>query len=155
MRFAKKVNESSKNVILNTEEIFVLNDRLIKKLKLLAIESTLKRARICLHESINKPVHEMIIVAHISSIIEPHKHPLDKPESYHVIEGKLGIEIFDDSKKTIKSLVLSCDNHPKMYRIVGDVWHQPKALTTWVVYHEVAVGPFSKDSDVIFWDVTK
>ena len=37
-----------------------------------------------------------------------------------------------------------------MYRITGKVWHQPIPLTEWVVYHEVATGPFNKDEDVIY-----
>lgn len=155
MTTKRKVPFESQNVIVNSEEIFVLTDEIIKKLKALAEKSELKRARICLHEDLDDLVHEMIIVSHVSSIIEPHKHPVGKPESYHVIEGQLGVEIFNDKKETLNSLVLSSMEHPKMYRIMGDVWHRPRALTNWVVYHEVAAGPFNKQSDVIFWDINK
>lgn len=148
----KKITSQSQNVLMNSEEVFVLTHELIKKLKVLAESSTLKRARICLHEDLNNSVHEMVIVSHVSSVVKPHKHPRDKPESYHVIEGQLGVDIFNDRKETLQSLVLSSSKHPKMYRITGDVWHQPRALTDWVVYHEVAAGPFKKQTDVIFWD---
>ena len=151
----EKIAFDSQNVIVNSEEIFVLTDQIIKELKTLAEKSELKRSRICLHEDLNDSVHEMIIVSHVSSVIEPHKHPLNKPESYHVIEGQLGVEIFNEKKETLQSLVLSSTKHPKMYRITGDVWHRPRALTNWVVYHEVAAGPFKKQSDVIFWDKNK
>ena len=37
-----------------------------------------------------------------------------------------------------------------MYKIQGDVWHQPIPDSEWVVYHEVATGPFDKERDVIY-----
>ena len=37
-----------------------------------------------------------------------------------------------------------------MYRIKGDIWHQPIPVSEWVVYHEVATGPFLKSDDVIY-----
>ena len=84
------------NVLINTSEVFILENDTIKKLKDIAREHPLKRARLCLHESIENKVHEMIIVAHRDGVIEAHKHPSLKPESYHVIEGELKISIFNN-----------------------------------------------------------
>ena len=44
----------------------------------------------------------MIIVAHSSTLLAPHQHPENKPESYHVLEGELQVNIFDDEGKLIK-----------------------------------------------------
>ena len=138
------------NVLINNSEIFLLSNSILDKLKKLAQNHPYKRARFCLHESLDNKVHEMIIVAHRDGVMEPHRHPSSKPESYHVIEGKLKVLIFNKDGSEKETFVLSHDSHPKMYRIQGGVWHQPIPLTEWVVYHEVATGPFIKEKDVIF-----
>ena len=138
------------NVIVNSSELFVLNEEIIHNLKIIASRHPLKRARVCLHESLDNKVHEMIIVAHKDGIIPPHSHPIDKPESYHVIEGVLQVSIFNNDGALKETFVLKHDEHPKMYRIQGGVWHQPIPVTEWVIYHEVATGPFNKEKDVIF-----
>ena len=138
------------NVLINNSEIFLLNISILEKLKKMAQNHPFKRARFCLHESLDNKVHEMIIVAHRDGVIEPHKHPESKPESYHVIEGTLKVLIYDNEGIVKEEFVLYDNQHPKMYRIKGGVWHQPIPLTEWVVYHEVATGPFKKEKDVIF-----
>ena len=141
---------AANNVLINDSEVFVLNDSFLLKLKRLAQKHPLKRARLCLHESLTNKVHEMIIVAHRDGLINPHKHPKNKPESYHVIEGSLKVLLYNDNHEVKDEVTLFDYKHPKIYRISGNVWHQPIPLTEWVVYHEVATGPFNKDKDVIF-----
>ena len=138
------------NVIHNSSEIFVLHEEILDKLKKIALGHPFLRARICLHESLDNKVHEMIIVAHIDGNMPPHRHPADKPESYHILDGKLQISIFNDDGSVKETFSLSDDSHPKMYRIKGGVWHQPIPLTEWVIYHEVATGPFNREKDLIF-----
>tara|TARA_Y200000002_G_C22623961_1_gene639437 strand:+ start:307 stop:747 length:441 start_codon:yes stop_codon:yes gene_type:complete len=142
--------KKEKNILINEDKIFLLNEELITKLKVLALEHPYKRSRICLHQNVDDFVHEMIIVANKEGIMEPHKHPKSKPESYHVIEGKLKVLIYNDDGSIKEEFLLSDKSHPKMYRIKGNIWHQPIPITEWVVYHEVAVGPFNKSDDVIF-----
>lgn len=141
---------SRNNIIYNDSEVFVLDEICISRLKRLAFEHPLKRSRICLHESSVSAVQEMIIVAHQTTIIEPHKHPAGKSESYHVLEGSLLVKIFEDSGVCRQSIALDQKSSCKMYRIKGDVWHQPIPLSEWVLYHEVYSGPFTKDEDVLY-----
>lgn len=141
---------SSDNIIYNDSEVFVLDEICLNRLKKLALEHPLKRSRICLHESIESAVQEMIIVAHKSTVIEPHKHPVGKPESYHVLEGSLLVKIYADTGICTQFIILDQKSSCKFYRIKGDVWHQPIPLSEWVVYHEVYNGPFSKDEDVLY-----
>ena len=138
------------NVIFDSSKIFLLDKGTIDELKNLALKHPLKRARICLHKSEESLVHEMIIVANRESIVKPHKHPKGKPESYHVLAGNLIVRIFNKQGDLEKEINLSCTTHPRMYRIKGDIWHQPVPDSEWVVYHEVATGPFKKDRDVIY-----
>jgi len=139
------------NVIINNSEVFVLHEEALNELKVIALGHPFLRARICLHESLKNKVNEMIIVAHKDGDMPAHKHPADKPESYHMIEGRLQILIFNDDGSVKETILLSSDAHPKMYRIRGGVWHQPIPLTEWAIYHEVATGPFNKEKDLIFF----
>ena len=141
---------SQGNIIFNSSDIFLLKEEVIANLKEIASNHPLKRSRVCIHESLENKVHEMIIVAHKEGVIAPHKHPNDKPESYHVLEGELKVLIFDKDGNEVDEFILSHKSHPKMYRIRGGIWHQPIPITEWVVYHEVATGPFDKNQDVIF-----
>ncbi len=136
------------NILYDTSSIYFLDDGKINELKDIALKHPLKRSRVCLHKSEQSLVHEMVIVAHSSSYLEPHRHPKNKPESYHVLEGELKVNIFDDDGNLIKEEKLFANKHPRMYRIHGQVWHQPVSLSEWVVYHEVATGPFVKEIDV-------
>lgn len=138
------------NILYDTSSIYFLDDGKINELKDIALKHPLKRSRVCLHKSEQSLVHEMVIVAHSSSYLEPHRHPKNKPESYHVLEGELKVNIFDDDGDLIKEEKLFANKHPRMYRIHGQVWHQPVPQSEWVVYHEVATGPFVKDEDVIY-----
>ena len=140
------------NVVENKSDVFFLNQNEILNLKELALNHVLKRSRLCLHSSNINNVQEMIIVAHKSSIIETHRHPIDKPESYHVLEGQLMVNIYNDNGIIISQETLYADKHPRMYRIEGNIWHQPIPMTEWVVYHEVATGTFEKEKDVEYFN---
>ncbi len=138
------------NTLFCTEDVFVLQEADVRELKQLAAQHPLKRSRLCLHRSRDEAVQEMIIVAHKDSHLEAHRHPLHKPESYHVIEGELAVNIFSGEGEIVKRIVLRHDAYPRMYRIQGNVWHQPVPISEWVVYHEVYTGPFDKALDVVY-----
>lgn len=138
------------NTLVFSGDVFVLQELHLVQLKELASRHELKRSRLCLHSSRGAPVQEMIIVVHRDSYLKPHKHPPGKPESYHVIEGELAVNLFTGDGVLYDRIVLRHNGFPRMYRICGDVWHQPVPLSEWVVYHEVYTGPFEKDSDVIY-----
>lgn len=142
------------NVLHNSAEVYVLDDQKIAELKDMALAHPLKRSRVCLHGGPDSPVQEMIIVAHRDTLIEAHRHPANKPESYHLVEGHLLVKIFAEDGSVLRSIELSDHTSPKLYRIQGGVWHQPIPLSEWVVYHEVFTGPFEKETDVIYagWD---
>ncbi len=140
------------NTVFNSDEVYVLDEQRLVELKRIALAHPLKRSRVCLHQSRDSSVQEMVIVAHRDSLIEAHKHPANKPESYHIIEGRMLVKIFDNDGTMLREIVLNDNINPKMYRIEGGIWHQPIPLTEWVVYHEVFTGPFAKETDVIYCD---
>ena len=124
----------------------VISQSDINNLKLDAESSPLRRARICLHNNLADPIHEMVIAFKLDSYVPPHIH-MDKTESFHVMEGELVVVFFDEYGQVIERLNLSSDisKHPSIYRLSKPVWHTILPLSSDVVIHEVTNGPFIPD----------
>ena len=142
------------NVVFNNEPIIDLNKNQLESLKKKALEASNSRYRLCLHHSIDEQVHEMINVFHKLTYIQPHRHPIGKTESYHIIEGKLIVLIFNNDGKVIKRI--NMENYEAgevfIYRITANIWHMPVPNSEFVLFHETFSGPFDKDNDVIYSD---
>jgi cupin fold WbuC family metalloprotein len=138
--------------IINHNGVFLLDALVIQALKAAAQNSELRRARICLHNSPNSSVQEMIIALCKDSMVSTHRHPIGKPESYHLIEGEMDVNIYNDLG--FRSQVINLrQNQARMYRILGGVWHQPIAISNIAIYHEVYTGPFNKGLDVEYLSI--
>jgi cupin fold WbuC family metalloprotein len=119
-------------------------------LKQQALANPAKRARICLHRDPADVVHEMVIALHRSSYIPPHCHPA-KEESLHVIEGRARAVFFSTSgavEAVVSLAPAGCKDESDrafsyFYRIGRQAIHALRLDTEWLVYHEVAMGPFS------------
>lgn len=150
--------KKNSNIIFNNKTICFYNKKLIKTLKIKAKNSKNKRSRILLHTSLKSQVQEMIIALHKSSDVPAHRHPLNKSESYFIIEGKMKLEIYDKNGKVKKRINMGTINSgkPFYYRMSkGNLWHKPIATSEYCVYHETFAGPFIKSKDVKFNNSTK
>lgn len=128
-----------------------LNAEAVRNLKAEALSSPLRRARVLLHESLDERVHQMLIVLHRTSSIPVHRHPMQKAESYLVLEGTLAVRYFDDSGRiasTVDYVPFGQGSGPFLGRHSRSTWHQPYAKSTWAVYLETYEGPFNKEVDV-------
>jgi cupin fold WbuC family metalloprotein len=85
----------SEEVLYTTEPITSVSRSDIALLKSMAMKNTRKRIRLCAHPDTDDPLHEMIIVHARGAYIRPHKHP-GKSESFHIIEGRLKVVIFEE-----------------------------------------------------------
>jgi len=134
----------------NNQDIFVLNPNLLIDLKKKAFESKLKRYRYCIHKSNNHLTQEMIIVFHKDTIITPHRHPLGRSESYHLIEGAMNVYFFDDEGNTKNAIRLEEQSKNKnfYYRLSSHTWHLPVPTTEFMIYHETITGPFLSEEDI-------
>ena len=134
----------------NTENIFSLGPSLLKYLKNKALNSNLKRYRYCLHHSNKHLTQEMIIVFHRDTIITPHRHPIGRSESYHIIEGSMNVYFFDDNGKVIRGIKLGEQkkNNFFYYRLSSHTWHLPVSTSEFMIYHETVTGPFIDESDI-------
>jgi glucose-6-phosphate isomerase len=140
------------NVIETKKDLVIHDSKIVKKLKTLAKKSPLKRSRICLHKSIKNNTNEMIIALMKDSYIPPHIHPDKKSESYHIIEGKMNVFIFNKKGKLSKIIKMGDYKSGNIfyYRMNKGYYHMPVSLTNFCIYHETYSGPFNKKKDVHF-----
>ena len=105
-----------------------------------------KRARICVHKKSEDPLHEMMIAISAKSYIHPHKH-LGKSESFHIIEGKVDVVVFDDDGGVAEVIKLGDPTTGRdfYYRLDQNLFHTLLIKSDFLVVHEVTNGPFLRD----------
>ena len=134
-------------------DIIVIGPQELDQVKQMAEQSPLRRARLCLHQDHNSLVQEMVIALFQDSYVRPHRHR-DKSESFHVIEGRLAVLLFDDTGKLTRRVELGPPGSAQasLYRLSSSLWHTAVPLSSYVVFHETTSGPFSKgDTEYAEW----
>lgn len=139
------------------EEVYYVEDSIIKVsgsdialLKKQALITQRKRIRLCTHKSIDDEIHEMLIVHVRDTYIRPHKH-LSKPESFHVIEGRADVIIFDDNGNLIEVIQMGeyASGLPFYYRLPEPLFHTLLIQSDILVFHEITKGPFKRSDTII------
>ncbi|HLD79076.1 MAG TPA: WbuC family cupin fold metalloprotein [Candidatus Nanoarchaeia archaeon] len=142
-------SEYNKEVYYPKDKIVQIGKAELEVCKLKAEQNERKRSRICAHTDKNDTVHEMLIALGKETYIRPHKH-LQKPESFHVIEGSAKVIIFDEQGK-IKEVVEMGDyqSHQQCYyRLNGALYHTVIITSPYFVFHETTKGPFEKEETI-------
>ena len=131
-----------------TGDIVAVNRRIISQL----IEESKRNdhcdIRLCLHKNTREKMHQMIILKTRGNYYRPHRHP-DKVESYHMIEGKMALFIFDSGEDIAECRILSSDDN-FLYQVGKNRWHVSIPLSEYVVYIESTTGPFNGAGDTDF-----
>jgi cupin fold WbuC family metalloprotein len=140
----------SEEVFIDEDPIVRLGDTEIALLKRQAQSSPRKRARICAHKSNDDVLHEMLIAIAAASYIRPHRHPA-KSESFHVIEGKADVVVFDDLGNIVDVIELGVAGSGRgfYYRLCESAFHTLLLRSDLLVLHEVTNGPFSQDGTIL------
>jgi len=107
-----------------------------------------RNLRVCLHTGPNEPFHSMIILERKGKYYRPHKH-LKKGESFHILEGSMGVLSFDKNGNVLDSCVLNPAGNI-IYRVGVDAYHAVMPMSDLVVYHESKQGPFIGEGDSIY-----
>lgn len=105
-----------------------------------------ERARICTHPSVNDPVHEMFILHAAGTYVRPHRH-LGRSESFHLVEGRVEVLLFDEDGGLDRVVSLGDGAHPALpfyYRLGEARFHSLEILSEYVLFHEVTPGPFDR-----------
>jgi cupin fold WbuC family metalloprotein len=138
------------NVFHNADDYALVGPEWIERLKSAAMRSPQRRARLCLHRSNDDALHEMIIALRSDCLFQPHRHP-NKTESFHLIEGRLAVVIFDDQGAPVRSLLLTPPGQGGLicYRMCIPAFHAVLPLDEVVVFHEITNGPFRQGDAVV------
>jgi len=104
--------------------------------------------RVCLHSSSGADQHDMIIIIRKDSYCRPHKHD-HVGETYHLIEGEMGVFSYDDKGSINDSALLQKNN---IYRVSKGGYHAVLPLSDYVIFHESRIGPYLANNDSIFAD---
>ena len=145
MKFTK-VNDE---VLYSTENIVKVDALDINELKEKSRLNHRKRVRLCAHKTIDEKIHEMLIIHEKSCYVRPHKH-IDKVESFHIIEGKVDILLFDENGR-INNLIPMGDYESGrnfFYRLPPSHFHTLIIRSEVLVFHEITNGPFNPDHTV-------
>ncbi len=125
-----------------------VDEEVISKLKTIAKQRGDENARFCLHQSPNDLFHEMVVLLHKRKYYRPHKHPA-KDESSHVIEGSMGVFVFDDNGDIGDACLLE-NRGNFLYRVGANAYHTVLPLTDQVIFLESKLGPFQSEQDKIY-----
>tara|TARA_B100000795_G_C22572093_1_gene350492 strand:+ start:136 stop:705 length:570 start_codon:yes stop_codon:yes gene_type:complete len=127
----------------------LINDVIINELKEVSRLHNNANCRVCLHNSPESLHHDMIILETKDSYLRPHKHIYSSGETFHVIEGEMGVFTFDDKGNVSDSPLLQKGD---VYRVPKKVYHALFPISEYVIYHENKVGPFLGQKDNIYAD---
>jgi cupin fold WbuC family metalloprotein len=136
------------SIFYNADPVAEVDAAWYEKLKVHAYEADRKRARLCLHHSPDDPLHEMVIVFHRDTVIQPHRHRT-KTESYHMVFGELDVVFFDEAGKPTRLLSMGAAGSGKtqIYRLSQPIWHSVIIRSEYACIHEVTNGPFREEEN--------
>lgn len=139
------------------DEVYVADEPIVRfgsdevaLVKEQALRSPRRRARICAHTSNDDALHEMLIAISRESYIHPHRH-VGKAESFHIVEGRVDVAIFDDAGALtdVVSLGDPASGRQFYYRLSTSPFHTLVIRTDLLVVHEVTSGPFDRSRTVL------
>ena len=124
----------------------LINARTILELKTISEQNCSANVRVCLHEGPDSDHHDMVILECSNSYYRPHRHTY-KGDSFHVMEGEMGIFSFNESGEVIDAVKLVAGD---IYRVEVAMYHAVLPLSDQTIYHENKPGPFLGDKDSLF-----
>ena len=125
-----------------------INSDTIRELKIVSKQNNGANVRVCLHENPESNHHDMVILECPGKYYRPHRHEY-KGDSFHVMEGAMGLFTFDDNGLVIDAVTLGVGD---IYRVEVGMYHAVLPLSNPTIYHENKPGPFLGDEDSLFPD---
>ena len=137
----------SNQALFNTEDVLRVDQSLIDELKRRALTAASRRFRLCLHQSPDELVQEMIVVHCRDNYSRPHHHPTTA-SSMMILEGEVTVFLFDAAGRVTEQVELGtqASGKPFTLRLAPDVWHMPVCRSAQLVFYETMTGPFRRDA---------
>ena len=112
-------------------------------LREVAENSSLRKARVLLHGSPDKDLHEMVIVHSFGQYIQPHIN-LDSAKSFIVLDGEMAVVLFNNEGAISNYVQLGESNGALAFllRLDDPVFHTVVPISTTVTFLETVKGPY-------------
>lgn len=107
-----------------------------------------KVVRLCLHGSPDDILHNMVIAHPKGIYVRPHANP-NKPKTYQIIDGSMIVIGLDRNRKIIFDFEFSREQ-TQLFRVEKNIYLFLWPITDVCVFHEIALGPFMRNSDTVF-----
>lgn len=146
MKLPQPSSENAKSpAVWNTQDIYTADRPAVEKLKGAALADK-GVYRLCLHDSPEAKLHQMLIALRRGFYFQPHKHH-GKSESFHIVEGEMDVYVFDDSGKVTDVIEMGDFKSGKAfcYRLSVPRFHTVLPKSEMVVFHEITDGPFIRE----------
>ena len=136
----------SKEVLVSKSQIEKLNNENINFLISEAKKNRSKKIRLCSHESVCDPVHEMFIVHTKGTYVRPHRH-INKAESILIIKGCMEYITFENDGRLRDRTNLSDYKSKSKFYLANkeNSFHSLIIKSDWCVFLEIIQGPFEKN----------
>lgn len=125
----------------------------LKFLKEKAEANKRKMIRFCFHPDAADTLHEMLIVQSRDTYIRPHKNKnkANRTKSYHVVEGRVMLIMFDDGGTVTKEIILGDRQAGEAFycRFSCEVFHTVRVISDVAIFLETINGPFNQ-IDTVF-----
>lgn len=146
------MKQVSPSVFVADQPVSEIGLREIEIIKQVALTNGQGQARICAHENADDNVHEMLIALTGKPYVRAHRHP-GKTESFHMIEGRLTVVLFDYDGLVDRRVALGAlgTDRSVYYRLSRAQFHTVLAEDDMVVFHEVTNGPFLGSAEMAPW----
>lgn len=147
-----RMRKESDEVLYPDEPVVSLGPEDVARLKEAARANPRRRIRLCAHANVADDVHEMLIVHERDAYVRPHKHT-GKSESFHVVEGRAKIVLFDDSGEPTRVVELgdSGSGLDFYHRMSEPLFHTVVIGSDALVFFETKPGPFDP-AETVFAD---
>lgn len=134
------------DAFFNTRRVLVVDGPMIEQVKARARTSPRGQFRLCLHQSTQDPVQEMIIAQGHEVFYPPHCHP-DTSVSVQLLEGRLAVLIFDDDGSVIERHDLQPQGQGGEFCLwlAKGCWHMNVPCSPMTVFYETLAGPFLRE----------
>jgi cupin fold WbuC family metalloprotein len=120
---------------------------LIEELKIMALKSELKRARLCLHPDTNDIHQEMLIVMHKNAIESPQRRTTGF-DTKIIIEGEATIKYYSQEGVATQEFLLG-KNSSTYIHTCNDEFHNLEITSEWFVFLEILKGPFTSTTTIL------
>lgn len=121
----------------------IIGAELLRQISIDALKSPRLRKNYNLHRSDSSRCHRLLNAIEPASYIRPHRHlDQEKDEAFILMNGSLGVIIFDDDGRVVDKVLLSHSTGNLAVDIPHGVFHTAVSLEPGTVFYEAKAGPY-------------